>query len=124
MPLNHLLPLLSILLSLIILHTIDQPDQFDYTSQELQDRTFFPLTDPAPIRLTLREDHGVQEEIFDGLKGLFGRVVPVEGAEEKEIWVVDVKRVIREMGKGMLLEENVSARRQIPAKIWSSAAFC
>jgi hypothetical protein len=74
--------------------------------------------------LTLREDHGVQEEIFDGLKGLFGRVVPVEGAEEKEIWVVDVKRVIREMGKGMLLEENVSARRQIPAKIWSSAAFC
>jgi hypothetical protein len=42
---------------------------------------------------------------------LFGRVVPVEGAEEKEIWVVDVKRVIREMGKGMLLEENVSARR-------------
>lgn len=25
--------------------------------------------------------------------------------------MVDVKRVVREMGKGMLLEENVSARR-------------
>jgi hypothetical protein len=61
--------------------------------------------------LTLREDHGLQEEIFDGLTGLFGRVVPVGGAEGKEVWVVDVKRVIREMGKGMLLEENVSARR-------------
>ena len=108
LPLNHLLPLLSILLSLVTLHTISTLDGVELSSQESLDRQFFPLVDPVPIRETLKQDHRVQEEIFDGLQGLFGRKVKPEGSESIEAWVVDVKRVIREMGKGMLLEENVS----------------
>lgn len=66
------------------------------------------MVDPVPIGEALKQDHGVQQEIFDGLVGLFGRADKMERGEGKEIWVVDIKRIIREMGKGMLLEENVS----------------
>ena len=101
LPLTRLLPLLSILLSLITIHTpLSPPSSVLLNPSESADPQFHPIVDPVPIEKALQEEHGVDENIFHGIKLLFGRT-------DAKYWVVDIRRMVVEMGKGMLLEENV-----------------
>jgi hypothetical protein len=108
LPLPRLLPLLSILLSLVTLNTILPPPSLNLSTEDARDQESHPVVDPGPIKDSLSRDHGVEGPVFDGVQELFGRTVRNPGGEEQMIWLVDVKRIVREMGKGMLMEENVS----------------
>jgi hypothetical protein len=101
LPLTRLLPLLSILLSLITIHTpLSPPSSVLLNPSESANPQFHPIVDSVPIEKALQEEHGVDQEIFHGIKTLFGRT-------DANYWVVDITRMVVEMGKGMLLEENV-----------------
>lgn len=105
LPLTRLLPLLSILLALITIHTpLSPPSSVILNPSESAHPQFHPIVDPVPIEKALHEEHGVDQEIFHGVKALFGR-------SDGGFWVVDIRRIVIEMGKGMLLEENVCDSR-------------
>lgn len=121
LPLPELLPLLSLLLSLITLHSLSASDLPPFEFDSLPSMTLSsgsagvqplspPLADPEPILKRLAEEHAVPSDLALGVMDLFGKIIEVDTQEEdgKRVWIVDVPRIVKEMGKGMLLAENVS----------------
>ena len=82
LPSIELVPLLSIILTLLTIHA----DTSDLDKIALN---------PAPIVKALEEDHDVEPDLSSGIMVLFGEL----GGGE---WKVDTKRIVGEIGKGLL----------------------
>jgi hypothetical protein len=98
-------------LSLITIH----PAPPSSSSPESQAVKCSPRTERKAISEALVNDYSVQEDIVSGIMGLFGKTddkvqkkAEVRSEEEEDVWVPDVERIVREMGKGILQDENVS----------------
>ncbi|WWD05076.1 hypothetical protein V865_003147 [Kwoniella europaea PYCC6329] len=88
LPSKELKELLSIVLSLLTIHSLDPTKSNTALSQ--------------PILEALQDDHEVDPSITTEVLTLFGELVK-EDEKEEEMWKADVKRIIREIGKGLLV---------------------
>ncbi|OCF57049.1 sister chromatid cohesion protein DCC1 [Kwoniella mangroviensis CBS 10435] len=87
-PPKELKELLSIMLSLLTIHSLDPTNSTIALSQ--------------PMLEALQDDHEVDPSITKEVLTLFGELVKEDGKEE-EMWKADIKRIIREIGKGLLV---------------------
>ncbi|WVQ65574.1 uncharacterized protein L199_003752 [Kwoniella botswanensis] len=88
LPPKELKELLSIVLSLLTIHSLDPTNSNIALSQ--------------PILEALQDDHDVDTSISTEVLKLFGTLPNEDGAEE-ETWKADIKRIIREIGTGLLI---------------------
>jgi hypothetical protein len=86
LPPKELVPLLNLLLTLLTVHST----KLDLGADPPECQS--PV---QPITQSLEGDHDVDPGLTNGLISLFGKV-------EGDIWHCDVKRVVREVGKGLL----------------------
>ena len=95
LPSTHLQPLLNLVLTLLTIHM---------TSTGLEQSPPYVIAPTAPILKTLNEDHDVPIDVVSGVLDLFGQVTGDE-------WKCDIKRVVGEMGMGMVQRLPSAGRR-------------
>jgi sister chromatid cohesion protein DCC1 len=86
LPSAQLQPLLNLILTLLTIHM---------TSTGLEQSPPYVISPSAPILKTLNEDHDVPMPIITGVLDLFGQV-------QEDEWKCDIKRVVGEMGMGIV----------------------
>lgn len=96
---TSLYPLLSIILSLLTVHQ---------TSKSLTDAVAVATAPSEAILQSLEDDHGVSRHVSAGVLGLFGDVL-VEN--DDEVWRCDLRRIVREVGIGLLYALGVRVAR-------------
>ncbi|KAJ9098966.1 hypothetical protein QFC19_006190 [Naganishia cerealis] len=104
LPTRHLLPLISTLLSLLTIHSIN-PHTLPSSlrrSETLDDR----YADGAGISADLSKDFAVDQDVSRGVMGVFGDLVGPEETYDKVIWKADLPRLVKEIGKGLLSLES------------------
>ena len=97
LPSDKLVPVLSLILTLLSIHSTDQTHTTDTTNHT--SKTCIVPT--GPIISTLHDDHDCPGGIIEGILDLFGSV-------DGERWTCDVTRVVGDIGNGLL--QGVSGR--------------
>jgi hypothetical protein len=90
LPVQKLVPLLSLTLTLLLIHT---------TTPGNEDKTYAPT---KPIIDGLAE-HDLPKDLGRAVLDLFGKIEKDEKSGE-EIWEADITRMVMEVGKGLLDE--------------------
>ncbi|ORY25957.1 sister chromatid cohesion protein Dcc1 [Naematelia encephala] len=88
LPLNHLHPLLSLVLALLTIH---------HTTIALNESPPTAVSPSRPLQEALDQDHEIDPEITRGVMGLFG-----EMDSDGEVWTCRPAEMVREIGKGLL----------------------
>lgn len=98
LPTRHLAPLLSTILALTTIHSPPP------SSPPPSAPTTRPRVPAQPIVEALESEYGVPGDVCRGVMDLCGSL---EAEGEGETWVVDLERMVAEVGKGVLQLESV-----------------
>lgn len=108
LPITHLAPLLSTTLQLLTIHSLDPLFSTSATRPTARTRSA-----PAqPIVHHLETEYGVQRDVVRGVMRLCGTL----GDDPDGVWEADLERMVTEIGKGLLAQEDVSLRVSVPGR--------